>query len=242
MPILLFLLACILPCFTAEPSGISAHSQQLIIGITNGWESSHGKVQLFTLNQGQWVATTPAFKARFGRNGLKWGLGRHINKKGVDLKKEGDGCTPAGIFALGDLWGYAPSCEKHRAMKYHQITPRHLWVEDVKSPSYNQPLLLSHNPRTPWEKKAQMRQNDYAHSLKLFIKHNTEPQPTPGMGSSIFFHIWRKNGQKPTAGCTTMSESNLRKLVKKIDPRKNPLYVVLPASEYAQQKLSWMLP
>ena len=81
-------------------------------------------------------------------------------------------------------------------MKYRQITSRDLWVEDPTSPHYNRHLVLNREPLESWEKKAQMRQNDYPHSLKLFIAHNTEPKPVPRAGSSIFFHIWRSSGTR----------------------------------------------
>lgn len=88
---------------------------------------------------------------------------------------------------------------------------------------------------TPWEFKQQMKLNDYAHSLKLFIRHNAagdQGHPVAGGGSSIFFHIWRRDGQAPTAGCTAMSEENLRAMIAWLDPSKHPLYVLLPSREY----------
>ena len=91
-------------------------------------------------------------------------------------------------------------------MSYRQVTTRDLWVEDPASPHYNKHLILSHEPRDPWEKKAQMRQNDYPHSLKLFVAHNVYPKPIPGAGSSIFFHIWRSGGTSPTAGCSSLKK------------------------------------
>ena len=138
--------------------------------------------------------------------------------------------------------GYAPSIRKNDRLQYLQITTRDLWYEDVSSPLYNQYRRLDHEPRTSAEKKAQMRQDDHAHSLKLFIAHNAAPNATPGMGSSIFFHIWRGGGSKPTAGCTTMSESNLKSLIARLDPSKQPVYVLLPKSEYDNYRSAWKLP
>lgn len=64
-----------------------------------------------------------------------------------------------------------------------------MWVDDPASPLYNQHFVLKHDPVTPWEFKQQMKLNDYAHSLKLFIRHNAadgRQKPVPGAGSSIF--------------------------------------------------------
>jgi len=127
-------------------------------------------------------------------------------------------------------------------MFYRQVTPRDLWVEDPASPHYNRHLILEQVPSTPWEKKQQMKQNDAAHALKLFIAHNAPPKVVPNAGSSIFFHIWRANGGKPTAGCTTMDEAQLRGLIAKIDPTRRPIYVLLPRAEYESYRSRWKLP
>jgi L,D-peptidoglycan transpeptidase YkuD (ErfK/YbiS/YcfS/YnhG family) len=103
-------------------------------------------------------------------------------------------------------------------------------------------LILESEPSTAWEKKQQMKQTDPAHALKLFIAHNAPPKVVPGEGSSIFFHIWRSGGSKPTAGCTTMDEMKLRELIAKIDPSRRPLYVLLPKAEYDQHRGPWKLP
>ena len=87
-----------------------------------------------------------------------------------------------------------------------------------------------------------MKQNDYAHALKLFIAHNAPPKAKPYGGSAVFFHIWRGGGSKATAGCTTMTPANLKKLVAWIDPTKKPVYVLLPTSEYKSKRSAWKLP
>ena len=87
-----------------------------------------------------------------------------------------------------------------------------------------------------------MRQNDPAHSLKLFIAHNAPPKVVKGGGSSIFFHIWRDGGNRPTAGCTVMTEKNLRKLIAEVDPDQRPVFVLLPKAEYAKVRKAWGLP
>jgi L,D-peptidoglycan transpeptidase YkuD (ErfK/YbiS/YcfS/YnhG family) len=64
----------------------------------------------------------------------------------------------------------------------------------------------------------------------------------PNAGSSIFFHIWRGGGSRATAGCTTMEEAKLRALVSRIDPTRQPLYVLLPKAEYEKYRAAWKLP
>ena len=115
-------------------------------------------------------------------------------------------------------------------------------VEDPASRWYNQRIRLDQEPQTPWEKKAQMRQGDPAHALKLFILHNAPPRVVPGGGSSIFFHVWRAGGTRASIGCTTMSEPKLRAMIGWLDPRRLPVYVLLPRAEYEARRVAWGLP
>lgn len=221
---------------------LPAESTQCVVGISEGWDSSHVTLAIYEKRKGKWVKVGKEWKGRLGSKGLVWGRGIHPNPKGATLKKEGDGRSPAGVFDLGGVWGVHKSVKKHAKMPYHQVTSRDLWVEDPTSKYYNQFLTLEHEPRTDWEKKAQMVQNDYPHSLKLFIKHNAAPRIVPNGGSSIFFHIWRREGAAASAGCTTMEENKLREMIATVDPERRPLYVLLPRAEYEKLKPTWKLP
>lgn len=223
---------------------LKQHTKQVIIGVANGPNSSHVTLSMFEKKNNQWVQIDQAWKGRIGRNGLAWGLGMHPAQKGL-YKKEGDGRAPAGIFDIGGAYGYATTIKKNKLLPYRQITVRDLWVEDSKSKYYNQHLVLKHPPKTTWQKKAQMRQNDHAHSLKLHIGHNTPTKAKPAKpyaGSSIFFHIWRGGGTKPTAGCTTMAPDKLKRMISLIDPKKNPAYILLTSEDYKKYRSAWKLP
>ncbi len=232
---------------------IPADTRQIIIGIAPTTNSSHATLSMFERNIGAsgWTQKEAAWKGRLGRNGLAWGAGIHPrNMEGV-RKKEGDGRSPAGIFRIGSesessfAFGYATTIKKLPTLPYKVVTSRDLWVEDSDSPYYNRHILISHQPKTAWEKNAQMKQGDHAHSLKLFIAHNegtSKKTATANAGSSIFFHIWRGGGTKPTAGCTTMPEEQLKNMISKIDPSKKPVYVLLTAADYKKFRAAWKLP
>ncbi len=221
---------------------LPANSSQCLVGIADDWNSTHVTLTLYEKQGSAWKPAAEPWKARLGKSGLIWGLGMHPVPSGVPLKKEGDMRTPAGVFAIGGAWGRDASIRKHPKLFYRQVTSRDLWVEDPNSPQYNRNVILDHEPTSAWEKKQQMKQNDAAHALKLFIAHNSPPKVVPGAGSSIFFHIWRGGGSRPTAGCTTMEEAKLRWLISRIDPDRRPLYVLLPNAEYAKFRAPWKLP
>ena len=221
---------------------LPSSSSQCLVGIADDWNSSHATLQFYQKSGGRWVADGAPWKSRLGKSGLIWGSGLHPNPSGVATKKEGDMRSPAGVFSLGGVWGYDAGIKKHPKLFYRKVTSRDLWVEDPASPHYNRNLILDKEPASPWEKKQQMKQGDAAHALKLFIAHNAPPKVVPHAGSSIFFHIWRAGGSKPTAGCTTMEETKLRALIAKIDPTRRPLYVLLPKAEYEKFRGPWKLP
>ena len=229
-------------CDLAAAFELPGDCRQCVVGIADGWNSSAVTLRLFEKSGAEWRQVGAEWNGRLGREGLVWGLGLHPVPEGADVKREGDWRTPAGGFKIGGAWGYAPAVSRRSNMPYEQVTSRDLWVEDPASPLYNQHVRLKAEPSTPWEKKQQMKQEDPAHSLELFIAHNAPPAVRPGAGSSIFFHIWRGGGTKPTAGCTTMSEQNLRSLIAELDPAKKPLYVVLPLPEYEHLRAAWKLP
>ena len=233
------LLATALPLAAFE---LPAKSTQCVVGVAKGWDSSTVTLSAYEKRGGQWIKTSGPWQGRLGKSGLVWGKGLHPVPAGAKTKREGDWRAPAGVFSIGGAWGAHPAIQKHPKLPYRQVTARDLWVEDPKSPSYNQNVIIDHDPATAWEKKQQMKQDDYPHSLKLFVAHNAPPNVTPGAGSAIFFHIWRGGGSKPTAGCTTMEEKKLRELIAWIDPNKQPVYVLLPESEYTAKRAGWKLP
>ncbi|MBC8126839.1 MAG: hypothetical protein H8M99_06815 [Gloeobacteraceae cyanobacterium ES-bin-144] len=221
---------------------LPASSSQCLVGIADTWNSSSATLQFYQKSSGQWKPEGPAWRARLGKSGLIWGSGISPVPSGAITKKEGDMRSPAGVFNLGGVWGYDASIRKNPKLFYRKVTSRDLWVEDPASPQYNRNVILDHEPSTPWEKKQQMKQNDPAHALKLFIAHNAPPKVVPNAGSSIFFHIWRGGGTITTAGCTTMDEAKLRALIASIDPARQPLYILLPKADYEKYRGPWKLP
>jgi L,D-peptidoglycan transpeptidase YkuD (ErfK/YbiS/YcfS/YnhG family) len=236
-----FICFLVLAC-AAAAFELPSHSSQCLVGTADGWNSSSVTLRFFERNQSSWKPVGQPWQARLGKNGLIWGNGLHPIPPKVPTKKEGDLRSPAGVFSIGGAWGYEVAIQKHPRLYYRQVTSRDLWVEDPTSPQYNQNVILNREPTSPWEKQQQMKQNDPAHSLKLFIAHNAPPKVIPHAGSSIFFHIWRSDGNRPSAGCTTMEKAKLQWLISQLNPTLHPLYVLLPKAEYEKLRPAWKLP
>ena len=245
--LLLFLVACICLLQTAV-AAVPTNCTQAIIGIADGWNSSQVTLSVVEKNsKGEWVRVLGPYQGRLGRNGLIWGLGLHSNARGASIKKEGDGRSPAGVFAIGGLWvTHKTPVKHHSSIPYIKVGPNDLWITNTNDARYyNRHVRLDHPAKTEWELKEQMRQTDYPHSIQMLICHNT-PERTGGVqvgrGSSIFFHIWRNEGKSPTAGCTSMEEKNLRTIIARLNPQRHPVYILLPRAEYAALRKSWRLP
>jgi L,D-peptidoglycan transpeptidase YkuD (ErfK/YbiS/YcfS/YnhG family) len=225
---------------------VPANSRQLIMAIADEWDSKHVILRRFSrVASGAWKQQGDEWTGRVGKNGLAWGRGLHLHDPlppGVTDKVEGDGKAPAGVFDLGTIFGYAANVERNPNTEYVQVTDHDLLVDDPTSPLYNSYVHLDHAASTPWEIANMMNLNDPAHELKVFVKHNKDPQPLPGKGSAILLHIERPNENSFTVGCTAMPRQRMFDLVKWLDGDARPLYVLLPQQKYADVAKSWGLP
>lgn len=171
-----------------------------------------------------WQSAGVAIPARIGRNGMAWGHGEFAlpPHPGWRIKKEGDGCAPAGVFRITQAFGEVPQpdCIK---LPYIHCTAHHWGIDDVRSKYYNQ-IVDDRVVSCDWVGPESMVPRIGCYKLGAVIAHN--PHNTPGLGSCIFMHIWQGENV-PTAGCTAMSEANLRKVLAWLDPRANPCLVQL---------------
>ena len=243
-----WLVYCLLQITVAGPElragGLPARVEQLVVVTAENWESGRGRMQWFWRNAGEWIPVLDEQRpVLLGKSGLAWGKGLlpEALPAGARFKVEGDGRSPAGVFAIGRVFGYAPDPPPGTRLAYRQVTEWDCWVEDGSNPLYNRHVVIDPSRGVPvWYAKERMRSGDHAHSLKLEIRHNADP-PQPGMGSAIFFHI-RRGPDRSTAGCTTMKEEDLVALVRWLDPRALPHLVLLPRADYQALKAAWGLP
>ncbi|HEX3009156.1 MAG TPA: hypothetical protein VHO90_16250, partial [Bacteroidales bacterium] len=62
-----------------------------------------------------------------------------------------------------------------------------------------------------------------------------------GGGSCIFLHVW-SGPESFTAGCTSMSLENMKRLALWMDANKKPVLVQLTHDLYSRFKQQWNLP
>ena len=172
--------------------------------------------------EGEWKTIGEPIPVTLGRHGLAWGLGEHTNKppRGLERKKEGDGCAPIGVFALPLAFG---SVTKPRGLRlpYLRCTSHHLGIDDPRSRHYNQ-IIDDRQVACDWVNPETMIPAGGCYALGAVIAHN--PANKPGAGSCIFMHVWQAPGV-PTSGCTAMSLENIRLLLRWLDPARQPRLV-----------------
>ena len=180
------------------------------------------------------------FEVLLGKNGLAWGIGIH-EKNSQNLKKEGDGRSPAGIFKIGKIYGESDSLlEGAITLTIKSLKRMHGW-DDPKNPFYNKHVMSNFFETKPeWFESQRMRLGDSAYRWLIAINHNTNP-PKPGYGSAIFFHV-RRGPERRTTGCTVLSLKNLENLIKFLNEKHNPHYVLLPKKEYSKIRSFYNLP
>jgi D-alanyl-D-alanine dipeptidase len=219
-----------------------ADARQLIVVTTADWNTVRGELRRYegTSATAPWKAIGAPIPMVVGRNGLAWDPVAEQVVAGP-VKREGDGRAPAGVFSLGTAFGYAPSSEvTDLKLPYLHITEGVECVDDVKSTRYNTIVNRRSIASTDWTSSEKMREVGEAYHWGVVVNYNTPP--AIGRGSCIFLHVGGGPDSTGTAGCTAMSQPELREMMRWLDPAKKPVMVQLPAAVRDAVKTSWALP
>lgn len=126
-------------------------------------------------------------------------------------KREGDGATPAGCFALRRVLYRADRVARpDTVLPAGEIGRADGWCDDPEDADYNRPVTLPHAARaeTMWR-------DDRLYDIVVVLGHNDDP-PVPGAGSAIFLHVAHPE-YRPTEGCVALALSDLRDLLSACD-------------------------
>ncbi|MGB8354426.1 MAG: L,D-transpeptidase family protein [Chthoniobacteraceae bacterium] len=169
-----------------------------------------------------WSAVAGPFPVDLGRNGMAWGRGERGPGApvGFRIKHEGDGCSPVGIFRIPYVFGYAAAAPGI-GLRYVPITAASVGVDDGRSRYYNE-VVDADKVGRDWRSGEVMLRKDGIYRWGAFVAHN--PDNVPGGGSCIFMHIWYGPGHG-TSGCTAMAEGDLLRVLRWLDPGREPRLV-----------------
>ena len=133
----------------------------------------------------------------------------------VQVKREGDGGSPRGVFQLRggtyrpDRLGARP----RSGLTLRPTRPGDGWCDDPADRRYNRPIRLP----APGVSAEAMWREDGLYDLVIDLDCNRGPI-RPGRGSAIFLHIAR-SGYLPTEGCVALGRADLVRLLARVGPR-----------------------
>lgn len=149
----------------------------------------------------------------------RWGarfMGRRfacsVGRGGITAtKREGDGGTPVGTHRIVGML-YRPDRIAPPADWALPFGPSDLWSDDVRDPDYNLMVRAPH----PFGHE-RLTRADPQYDLVLITDWNW-PDATPGKGSAIFIHTWRRP-RHPTAGCVGFARQDLLWIAARLQPQ-----------------------
>jgi uncharacterized protein YijF (DUF1287 family) len=216
---------------------IGASTRQLVLVVGDGWNDFHGRAQRFERDAvGEpWRPVGETFEVVLGHGGLAWGRGLHGDGAPAGFegphKREGDGRSPAGVFALGRAYGRADA--HATALPYTSESATLRCVDDPDSAHYNE-VVDAARVDEDWRSAEPMRRY---YELAIAVEHN--PTDAPEAGSCIFLHEWR-DAETAVTGCTAMATAELERLATWLEP--GAVLVSLPEALLDELAPAWALP
>ncbi|MFA7353188.1 MAG: hypothetical protein WCZ70_01065 [Sulfurimonadaceae bacterium] len=190
-------------------------AQQTVLVVGEGYNSS-GAILYFFEDDKKIIGP---IEVNLGYNGLGFGLGKMELSRTTDapIKREGDKKATIGVFTLDAVFGYEKESEFN--MPYLHATKDLICVDDSNSQFYNQ---IIKKPEVLPKSFEEMRREDAQYELGIVVGHNKEQKREAG--SCIFIHVEKSKGA-PTAGCTSMSLLDIKKIASWLDSEKKPILI-----------------
>ena len=138
------------------------------------------------------------FKCSIGKKGLK------------SKKKEGDNCTPIGVFKIGKVYYRSDRVKKPKTVLKTKIIKKDMgWCDDPYNKNYNKEIILDKKNRGE-----KLFRKDNTYDILIVIEYNTK-KILPFKGSAIFIHL--TTNYNPTQGCIALKKNDLLILLKIIN-------------------------
>lgn len=244
----LSIITLLMLCGTAFAGGNGPASnwhdaRQMVLVIVPQWTSTQGTLRTYAFKHNQWQEVGSARPVVIGRGGAGWGLGLNRPQPNGPMKREGDGRSPAGVFAIGNAFGYAAHAKT--ALDYSQMQATSYCVDVSGSPYYNRIVDEAKVGAAAVKGASEhMRLDLHNHGDQRYrrgfvIQHNAQAKPMGG--SCIFAHLW-SGPDSTTTGCTAMAPATMQRLYGWLDPRQHPVFVLLPQAQYQRLRSTWNLP
>ena len=191
------------------------------------WSATEGTLRAYERSGDEWRVVQPTVRAQLGYGGLVRG----------DRRQQGTGTTPTGVFEILSAFGRKP--DPGTELAYIKVDRDDVWPYDPRRPrTYNVFQDVPRNWR-PYGRYVEYlwemgKQYNYVAVLDYNlpggpisrndrgVRQSAIP-PNTSRGGGIFLHV--DNGKR-TAGCISIDEPVMRKLMQWLDPAKKPIIVV----------------
>jgi L,D-peptidoglycan transpeptidase YkuD (ErfK/YbiS/YcfS/YnhG family) len=141
-----------------------------------------------------------------------------IGSEGIGPSSEYHSRTPQGTFTLTQAFGRLAN--PGTALPYHLSQPNDWWVSDVNSPTYN---TLQNCAKSACPFNTSVSEHIYYevpyYNYAVVMDVNRWPA-VPGAGSAFFLHVSPYHA--PTAGCVSIDQDKLIKVMRWLDPAQHP--------------------
>jgi L,D-peptidoglycan transpeptidase YkuD (ErfK/YbiS/YcfS/YnhG family) len=184
----------------------SGGAGQLITVEAARFKTTSASLRLWRRERGCWAPAAGPWTARVGWNGL------------AERRREGDGTTPAGVFAIGRvMYGNAPNPGVR--YRYRRLVCGDWWNEDPSSPTYNTFQHVRCGTRPPFRVTTPgLWQEKRAYRHFAVVEFNMRPV-VAGRGSGIFLHA---QAGSSTNGCVSLPVDKLVTALRWLDPARKP--------------------
>jgi L,D-peptidoglycan transpeptidase YkuD (ErfK/YbiS/YcfS/YnhG family) len=157
-------------------------------------------LELIVGNRGEAMWANWRLRCAVGRGGI------------VRDKREGDGASPAGLFAMREvLFRRDRLATLGTALPARALEPEDGWCDDPADPAYNKWVRLPYPAHCE-----RLWRADRLYDIVVPLGYNDDPA-VRGAGSAIFLHVARHDFA-PTAGCVALAPGDLLAVLEAAQP------------------------
>jgi L,D-peptidoglycan transpeptidase YkuD (ErfK/YbiS/YcfS/YnhG family) len=208
--------------------------RQFVVLSTSRFGATYGDASVAArLSNGDWVCQAGTSAARFGRTGTRPLFDR----------RSGDGTTPAGVFALGEVtawdgrpvnvFGNRPDPGVRSNVHYRDVRAEDCWGATPNHPDYNH-LVAKPGCSGPDDEWLPRFGDVYSHAAVIGANLDPISGDEPGeapYAAAIFLHrhsYGSTGATRPTSGCVSLAADDLVEAITLLDPALEPHFAIGP--------------
>jgi L,D-peptidoglycan transpeptidase YkuD (ErfK/YbiS/YcfS/YnhG family) len=191
------------------PVGYATGTARQVITVVAGSESdTQATLQAWRRVTGGWYQVGPAVPAWLGSAGM------------TPHPSEQLSATPMGSFSLTDAFGHDP--DPGTALHYVQTEPSYWWISQPGALYNTMQHCAGACPFTQGSPNEHLFYETPYYNYAVVIDYNRDPVQQ-NAGSAFFLHV---SVGAPTAGCVSIDEGRLVRILRWLDPRQHPRIMI----------------